>query len=301
MLNRYISSMFNDMDRLTRSMFDSHPFMGRDFTGSVFDDIERSMLDWVRPELDLDGLVAHSRAHRERPALQNTSPAAQPTDAAATSNTNTQVANASQSGDAGTLSVPTSQSGSALLPHWPRMFEGAFGLGALAASGPIVDVREQDGQIHLTAEMPAWASEADVKLEILPARSPQGGHVLKLSGAKAEENVAEDKKEDQGAVWSERRIARTSFERSFRLPPSVQPEQVHAAFSHSPKADGRKLTLAVTFPAPPPPAVEDRPEPPKAIPIPIASGSRLGATPATSAAEDITIEDASSQEVRARL
>jgi HSP20 family protein len=103
---------------------------------------------------------------------------------------------------------------------------------------PSVNIVEQDGELRLTAELPGMKLD-DVNVEIMDG-------MLHLRG---EKRVDVDEKKDNVRLI-ERRFG--SFERSFTLPRSVDPEKVKAEFTdgvltvHMPKtegATGRKVTI----------------------------------------------------------
>jgi HSP20 family protein len=111
-----------------------------------------------------------------------------------------------------------------------RMFENFFGGGwpafsrmrSLGKNGgadivvPEVDVKENDKEIIIAAELPG-IDEKDVELAVQD-------DVLTLRGTKSEEH--EEEKEDYHL--KERHYG--SFQRSFRLPPSVDQEKIAADF-----------------------------------------------------------------------
>lgn len=100
-------------------------------------------------------------------------------------------------------------------PSFPRFDLGVFG-GHAGAVAPVVDVKEDDKKIIITAELPGLG-EDDVDLSLRDG-------VLTLSGEKKSE------KEEKGENYhvSERRYG--SFQRSFRLPESVDDAKVSASF-----------------------------------------------------------------------
>ncbi|MFA7414312.1 MAG: Hsp20/alpha crystallin family protein [Rhizobium sp.] len=101
---------------------------------------------------------------------------------------------------------------------------------------PSIDVAENDGAITLTAELPG-ISEKDVDISI------QNG-ILTLKGEKKFEK--KDDKDDYHVI--ERRYG--SFQRSMRLPPSVNEDAVSAKFD--------KGVLTVTMPKKPGTAPAER-------------------------------------------
>jgi HSP20 family protein len=103
---------------------------------------------------------------------------------------------------------------------------------------PSVNIVEQDGELRLTAELPGMKLD-DVNVEIMDG-------MLHLRG---EKRVDVDEKKDNVRLI-ERRFG--SFERSFTLPRSVDPDKVKAEFTdgvltvHMPKteaATGRKVAI----------------------------------------------------------
>jgi HSP20 family protein len=106
---------------------------------------------------------------------------------------------------------------------------------------PSVDIVEQDDELRLTAELPGMKLD-DVHVEIMDGS-------LHLRG---EKRVELDETKDNARLV-ERRYG--SFERSFSLPPSVDPEHVRAEYAdgvltvHLPKtkaAAGRKVEITTT-------------------------------------------------------
>jgi HSP20 family protein len=103
---------------------------------------------------------------------------------------------------------------------------------------PSVNIVEQDGELRLTAELPGMKLD-DVNVEIMDG-------MLHLRG---EKRMDVDEKKDNVRLI-ERRFG--SFERSFTLPRSVDPEKVKAEFAdgvltvHMPKTEaaaGRKVAI----------------------------------------------------------
>jgi HSP20 family protein len=90
---------------------------------------------------------------------------------------------------------------------------GPFGLG-WSGNWPIVEVRESDKEVKVTAELPGL-EEKDVEVTLADG-------VLTLKGEK--------KHERDGSVYSERWHG--SFERSIQLGPEVDPEKVTASFKN---------------------------------------------------------------------
>lgn len=104
---------------------------------------------------------------------------------------------------------------------------------------PAVNVEETPDELVLTAELPGMGHD-DINLEV-------ENNVLTLSGEKRGET--EEDKDRRYHVW-ERTYG--SFQRSFTLPRTVDPERIEARFEngilhvHMPKqeqAKGRKITI----------------------------------------------------------
>lgn len=94
---------------------------------------------------------------------------------------------------------------------------------------PAVDLVEKDGRFEITAELPGLEQKnIDVKV---------ADSVITISGEKSEEKL--DEKKDFHV--SERRYG--SFQRSFRLPESVDGERIEAAFNNG--------VLTITMPKSP--------------------------------------------------
>jgi HSP20 family protein len=93
-------------------------------------------------------------------------------------------------------------------------------------AAPKVDLAETDKELQITAEMPGM-KESDVQLVL-------DGDMLTLKGEKTEQKEEEGKE----YIVSERSFGR--FERSFRLPESVDRERIAAAFENG--------VLTVTLP-----------------------------------------------------
>ena len=91
---------------------------------------------------------------------------------------------------------------------------------------PAVDVKENGAAFKITAELPGMA-EKDVEVKV-------SGDMLTLKGEKRQER----EEKDESHHLRERSYG--SFERSFRLPPSVDREKISADFS--------KGVLTVTLP-----------------------------------------------------
>jgi HSP20 family protein len=112
------------------------------------------------------------------------------------------------------------QWGSWRSPFGRSLLEGeSFGRGEGGfIQAPAVDVVEQDKGFEITAELPGMdESNIDVKFS---------DGVLSIRGEKREEK--EEKKKDR--YLSERRYG--SFQRSFRVPESVDPEKIEANFKN---------------------------------------------------------------------
>ncbi len=117
---------------------------------------------------------------------------------------------------------------SALRSEIDRAFEGFFGNGGFGALphmsfgapkgelAPQVDVKETDASIIVSAELPG-IDEKDVDVSLRD-------NVLTLKGEKKSETTEE--KED----WHMMERHYGSFQRAFRLPDSIDPDQVTAAF-----------------------------------------------------------------------
>ena len=101
-----------------------------------------------------------------------------------------------------------------------------FGGGQAATMMPSIDVRETDGEVIVEAELPG-AEEKDVDVTVRDG-------VLTIKGEKKSER--EEKKQDYHLM--ERSYG--SFERSFRLPDSIDEERIAAHFD--------KGVLKVTLP-----------------------------------------------------
>ena len=117
---------------------------------------------------------------------------------------------------------------SALRGEIDRAFEGFFGNGSFGALprmsfgtpmgelSPQIDMKETDNSIVLSAELPG-IDEKDVDVSLRD-------NVLTLKGEKKSEKT-EDKEDYH---MTERHYG--SFQRAFRLPDSIDPDQVTAAF-----------------------------------------------------------------------
>jgi HSP20 family protein len=124
------------------------------------------------------------------------------------------------------------------LPAFPRMF-GTSGDRAFALT-PHMDVKETDKEIVVEAELPG-IDEKDLSLAL------QDG-VLTIRGEKKHEH--DEEKENYRLM--ERRYG--SFQRSMRLPDSVDEEKVEASFNNGvlkvslpkrPEAVGKQRTIAI--------------------------------------------------------
>jgi HSP20 family protein len=111
-------------------------------------------------------------------------------------------------------------------PDWETWWPYGAKLGATA---PAVDLVEKDDEYQITAELPG-IDEKNVDVTL-------SDDVLTIRGEKKEEK--EEKKKDY--YLSERRYG--SFERTFRLPDSVDRDKIQARFE--------KGVLAVTLPKTP--------------------------------------------------
>lgn len=108
---------------------------------------------------------------------------------------------------------------------FPAAGRGGAGLGGFA---PSLDVRETEQGLEISAELPGM-SEQDIDLRL-------EGDLLTLAGEKKDERT----QEGSGLHLTERSFGR--FQRAFRLPYQVSPEQVQARFD--------KGILRVTLPRP---------------------------------------------------
>lgn len=138
-----------------------------------------------------------------------------------------------------------------------RQFGQFAGQGAGSSGGtwyPAIEVAERDNQLHVHAELPGLKPE-DVKVEVTD-------DALIIRG----ERKSEHEHRVGGAYRSERRYGQ--FYREIPLPEGVKAEQACAQFSNG--------VLEVTVPVPQ--QASNRRE------IPISSGERSGATPASGTA-----------------
>ncbi len=124
-----------------------------------------------------------------------------------------------------------------------RLFDEGSGLSTGTNGGswiPAVNVAETADELTLTAEIPGMR-EDDISIEM-------ENNVLTISGEKAEQRTEGDE-ERRYHLW-ERRYG--SFQRSFTLPRTVQPDDIRATYEsgvltvHLPKAaeaKGRKIQV----------------------------------------------------------
>lgn len=122
----------------------------------------------------------------------------------------------------GRRTMPTMPS----MPAWGMMTDGLV--------MPSIDLKEDDGSVVLTAELPGM-SEKDLDVEV------KNG-VLTLKGEK--QHAYDDKKDDVQIM--ERRYGRV--QRSLRLPESVDPNKISAKFDNG--------VLTITMPKKPEAAPE---------------------------------------------
>ena len=118
------------------------------------------------------------------------------------------------------------------LPSLSRMFEGAPNGGfetTFSVPSPAVDITEDDAAYKLSAELPGM-TETDIEVSVV-------GDTLTIKGEKKQET----EKTEKNFYLSER--AYGSFQRSFVLPDSVDPEKIDAAFAQG--------VLTVTLPKKP--------------------------------------------------
>lgn len=105
---------------------------------------------------------------------------------------------------------------------WPKSFFGdaePFWRRDFSLSGvPAVDITEKDGAYEITAELPGMV-EKDIDVQFSDG-------MLTIKGEKKEEK--EEKKKDYHL--SERHFG--SFQRSFRVPEGVQPNEITAEFKN---------------------------------------------------------------------
>ena len=103
--------------------------------------------------------------------------------------------------------------------RFDRLFDADGGRFSIAWS-PVTDVREHEDGLNVVVELPGLSSE-DVSVSV------ENG-VLSISGEKKQENEEGDSEGNNHLV--ERRYGK--FERTFRLPRSVDSEQVKAKFEN---------------------------------------------------------------------
>ena len=111
--------------------------------------------------------------------------------------------------------------GMSLLEDFDRLFENVFTNVPTFEGGnvPMVDVREEEEQYILEAELPGMSEkDVDVRVE---------DNMLTLKSAKEEENEGRN---DEGYLVRERRSR--SFSRSFVLPKDVDRDKVEARFKN---------------------------------------------------------------------
>jgi HSP20 family protein len=115
-------------------------------------------------------------------------------------------------------------------PLWPAargLFDDRFWrFPRLELATPAVDVTENEAEYLISAELPG-VDEKDVEVTL-------SGDVLTLKGEKKEET----EKKGKGYHVSERRFG--SVQRSFSLPPGVEPDKISAQFA--------KGVLTITLP-----------------------------------------------------
>jgi HSP20 family protein len=137
-----------------------------------------------------------------------------------------------------------------------REINRAFGdvwrdFGAVPAAGgaigwtPSVDVKEENGRLLVTAELPG-VSEKDVSVTV-------DGDLLTIAG----EKKAEREEKDEKGAWHITERSWGAFRRSFSLPFEPPPGAIEASFANG--------VLKVSLPKPPEPA-------PKTKQIPIRNG-----------------------------
>jgi HSP20 family protein len=100
------------------------------------------------------------------------------------------------------------------LPRWPNLFRQASGIGAMVV--PELDVRENTTSITVEAELPG-VDEKDISVTI-------ANGVLTIKGEKKQT------KEEKGENFYLAERTYGSFERSLRLPDSVDDAKVDAKF-----------------------------------------------------------------------
>jgi HSP20 family molecular chaperone IbpA len=119
--------------------------------------------------------------------------------------------------------------------NWDRVFDSFFGDHDYSVGRPAVDVREDEDNYIVEAELPGL-SEKDVEVKV-------DNHVLTIASKKDESS----EEKNDGYVRRERR--QYSFKRSFRLPENVDVEKIAANFKNGllnisvPKAAAAKPKL----------------------------------------------------------
>ncbi len=114
-----------------------------------------------------------------------------------------------------------------VMPRFDSLWEDLMpDMSASTTLVPRVDVTREDGHFKLTAEFPGVSKE-DIHLDVMDG-------VLILRG----EKKREVEEESNGCRFSERSYG--SFERSFRLPPETNVDEIHAELT--------KGILTVTIP-----------------------------------------------------
>jgi HSP20 family protein len=116
----------------------------------------------------------------------------------------------------------------AIRNEFDRLFDRGFGGDVVTGWLPVVDIHETADSVIMQAELPGLRSE-DVNVSV------ENG-ILTVSGEKRKE--IEEGSRDSNYHLMERRYGR--FERSFRLPQTVQADAVKAEFSNG--------VLTVTLP-----------------------------------------------------
>ena len=104
--------------------------------------------------------------------------------------------------------------------RFDRIFDPNDGNRISLAWSPVTDVREDEEGLYLTVELPGMSSD-DVTVSV------ENG-VLSISGEKKQVTEADDHESNYHLV--ERRYG--SFERTFRLPRSVDSDKVEAKFEN---------------------------------------------------------------------
>lgn len=122
-----------------------------------------------------------------------------------------------------------------------RFFDDSLSTGTNGGTWmPAVNVRETGDELLLTAELPGMTHD-DISIEL-------ENNVLTLSGEKTEEKKEGDE-ERRYHLW-ERRYG--TFQRSFTLPRTVNPDEIRATFHNgilevhlpkAPEAKGRRIAI----------------------------------------------------------